>query len=158
MKATMTDQRLFRLEREQVVARPLNAVFAFFADAANLEALTPPFLRFQILTPTPIEMKVGAEIHYALSLFGVPVRWKTRITAWEPGVRFVDEQERGPYAVWIHTHTFEALSERQTRIHDRVDYRERFGPFGRVAHGLFVKRTLDRIFDYRRDVVARLLS
>src|SRR5512144_2229940 len=82
--------RIHRLERTDQIQRPLAAVFSFFADAANLEAITPPFLRFRILTPVPIEMRTGARIDYAISLFGVPIRWRSRITEWEPGVRFVD--------------------------------------------------------------------
>lgn len=146
-----------RLERTQHIARPLPEVFAFFADAGNLEALTPGFLRFRILTPRPIEMRVGARIEYALSLFGVPFRWRTTITAWEPGVRFVDEQTSGPYALWRHTHTFTADGD-GTLIRDVVEYREPLGPLGLLAHHLFVRHTLDRIFNFRREVVAQLLE
>ncbi len=89
--------RVHRLERSQRIPRRREEVFAFFADASNLEAITPPFLRFRILSPLPIEMRPGARIEYALSLGGVPLRWSTRITDWEPGVLFVDEQESGPY-------------------------------------------------------------
>ena len=91
--------RVHRLERSQRIPRRRDEVFAFFADASNLEAITPQFLHFRILSPLPIEMRPGARIDYALSLGGVPVRWRTRITEWEPGVRFVDEQESGPYAL-----------------------------------------------------------
>jgi ligand-binding SRPBCC domain-containing protein len=145
------------LSRSQVVARPLDEVFAFFSDASNLEALTPSFLRFRILTPMPVPMHTGARIEYRLSLFGVPARWKTRITDWQPGVRFVDEQESGPYTLWRHTHEFEAQGQ-STIIRDRVEYLEPFGPLGRLAHVLFVKRTLDRVFDFRRDATAKLLG
>jgi hypothetical protein len=139
------------------VPRPLDEVFAFFADAANLEAITPGFLRLRILTPAPVEMRPGARIEYALSLFGVPLRWGTLITVWEPGVRFVDEQESGPYALWRHTHTFEAHGD-GTIVHDVVEYAEPFGPLGRVAHALFVERALNRIFDFRREAIRRLLG
>lgn len=145
------------LSRSQIVPRPLDEVFAFFSDASNLELLTPAFLRFHILTPTPIVMAVGAQIDYRISLWGVPTRWRTRITDWQPGVRFVDEQESGPYAVWRHTHEFEAQG-RSTIIRDRVEYVERFGPLGQVAHVLFVGRMLDRIFDYRRAATTRVLG
>jgi ligand-binding SRPBCC domain-containing protein len=146
-----------RLERTLRLERPLGEVFAFFADATNLEAITPAFLRFRILTPSPIEMRPGARIEYALSLHGVPLRWVTRITAWEPGVRFVDEQESGPYALWRHTHAFEPDGE-ATVVRDVVEYALPLGPLGQVAHAIFVARALRRIFDHRREVLRRLLA
>jgi ligand-binding SRPBCC domain-containing protein len=149
--------RIHRLEREQLVQRPLEEVFDFFSKAENLEALTPRFLRFRILTPLPIEMRAGARIVYALSLFGLPLRWRTLISAWEPGVRFVDEQESGPYALWHHTHEFEAVPG-GTLVRDRVDYALPFGPLGDLAHALFVQHTLGRIFDFRHAAVERVLG
>jgi ligand-binding SRPBCC domain-containing protein len=146
-----------RLERSVVVARPLDEVFPFFADASNLEAITPPFLRFRILSPTPVEMRVGARIEYALSLFRVPLRWTTRITVWEPGVRFVDEQERGPYALWRHTHAFEARGD-ETLVRDVVEYALPLGPLGALARALFVRRSLERIFDFRERTIRTLLE
>lgn len=152
-----SSDRVHRLSRTQFVARPLDEVFGFFSDASNLEALTPAFLRFRFLTPLPVEMRTGARIDYALSLFGIPIRWRTRITDWQTGVRFVDEQESGPYALWRHTHTFEPRGS-FTVIGDTVDYVEPFGLAGALAHVVFVKRTLDRIFDFRRDAIERLLG
>ena len=149
--------RLRQLSRTQLVGRPLPEVFAFFSNAANLDALTPPFLHFRILTPMPIELCAGAQLDYQLSLFGVPVRWRTRITDWRPEERFVDEQESGPYALWRHTHEFEDRGA-STLMLDVVDYSEPLGPIGTLAHVLFVRRTLDRIFDFRRDAIARLLD
>ena len=149
--------RLRQLSRTQLVGRPLPEVFAFFSDASNLDALTPPFLHFRILTPMPIELCAGAQLDYQLSLFGVPVRWRTRITDWRPEERFVDEQESGPYALWRHTHEFEDRGA-STLMRDVVDYSEPLGPIGTLAHVLFVRRTLDRIFDFRRDAIARLLD
>ncbi len=149
--------RLRQLSRTQMVGSPMPEIFAFFADASNLEALTPPFLHFRILTPMPIELCAGAQLDYQLSLFGVPVRWRTRITDWKPQERFVDEQESGPYALWRHTHEFEARGT-STLMRDVVDYSEPLGPVGTVAHVLFVRRTLDRIFDFRRDAIGRLLD
>ena len=147
----------YRLERSQLIARPQRELFAFFADAANLERLTPDFLRFQIETPLPIEMRAGALIDYRLSLAGLPVRWRTRISSWEPPHRFSDDQERGPYALWHHVHEFEAVGD-HTRMRDRVDYRLPFGPLGALAHLLSVRRTLERIFDHRRKVIEELFS
>lgn len=143
--------------RTQVIPMPRSEVFAFFSAAANLDALTPPFLHFRILTPMPIAMRTGAQLDYQLSLFGVPLRWRTRITDWTPDERFVDEQERGPYALWRHTHTFEARGN-TTLMRDVVEYSVPFGPIGAVAHVLFVKRTLARIFDFRRDAIVRELG
>ncbi len=97
------------LQREQVLAAPLDETFEFFSRAENLEAITPPWLRFRITSPTPIEMRVGEQIRYRLRLHGVPVSWLTRIEDWEPPHGFVDAQLRGPYALWHHTHTFEQL-------------------------------------------------
>lgn len=141
-----------RLERAQLISRPIDEVFAFFSNAANLETLTPRTLRFRILTPLPIEMRAGARIEYALSLFGVPLRWRTLITEYEPGVRFVDEQESGPYALWRHVHEFEA-TEDGTLMRDSVDYRLPFGVLGRLVHALWVRRTLEGIFDFRRQAI-----
>jgi len=147
----------YRLERSQLIAHPRSEVFAFFADAANLERLTPEFLHFQIETPLPIEMRAGALIDYRLSLAGLPVRWRTRISSWEPPHRFSDDQERGPYALWHHVHEFEAVGD-QTRMRDRVDYRLPFGPLGALAHVLSVRRTLERIFNHRRKVIEELFG
>jgi ligand-binding SRPBCC domain-containing protein len=130
--------------------RPRPEVFAFFADAANLEALTPPFLRFHIETPRPIEMRPGALIEYRLRVHGLPIRWTTRITDWEPPVRFVDEQLRGPYRIWLHEHTFEDAPGGGTFVHDRVRYRP---PFGRLANWLLVERDVRMIFRYRTEAL-----
>ncbi len=146
-----------RLERSQLIPRPREEVFAFFADAANLQAITPPFLRFRILSPMPVEMRAGACLDYSLALFGIPLRWRTRITRWEPGVCFVDAQESGPYALWRHTHRFADEGD-GTMMSDTVEYALPFGPLGRLARRLLVRRTLDRIFDFRRDTIARLFG
>lgn len=149
--------RTHTLERQQRIERPLAEVFAFFAEAQNLEAITPPFLRFHLLTPTPVAMRAGTRIDYEIFLLGVPMRWRSHISTWDPGVRFVDEQERGPYALWHHTHDFEAVGE-ATIVRDTVKYREPFGPLGTIAHHLFIARTLKAIFDYRRVATQRLLE
>lgn len=151
----MSEEYTFR--SEQVVRRPLGEVFAFFADARNLEAITPEFLRFRILTPLPIAMRPGVHIDYRLSLFGVPFHWRTRIEAWEPGRRFVDVQERGPYRLWHHTHEFEAVPE-GTRMRDTVRYALPLGPAGRFAHAIFVRRQVEAIFAHRRRAIGSLLE
>jgi ligand-binding SRPBCC domain-containing protein len=124
-------------------------LFPFFADAFNLGKLTPPWLNFRILTPPPIEMRRGVLIDYKIGLFGVPMRWRTEITAWEPPFRFVDTQIRGPYSLWEHEHTFEA-EDGGTRCRDIVRYRH---VGGAAAHALFVGPQLRRIFEYRRRVM-----
>lgn len=141
------------LTREQLVKSPPDSVFGFFADAFNLEAITPPWLRFRVLTPGPVPMGPGTMIEYRLRLHGLPIRWLTRIEVWEPGVRFVDVQVRGPYRVWAHTHSFEPHAG-GTLVRDTVRYDLPLGPLGRLAHAAFVRRDLERIFDFRREEVA----
>lgn len=133
------------------------ACVAFFSDAANLESLTPPFLRFRILTPLPIAMRTGALIEYRLSLLGVPLHWVTRIEDWQPGRGFTDVQLRGPYARWVHRHAF-SPADGGTWVRDEVEYALPFAPLSDPVHALFVRPRLHRIFAYRRDAVARLLG
>ncbi len=147
--------RVHLLEREQRVELPIDRAFEFYGDARNLERITPPWLGFEVTTPGPIEMEVGTLIEYRLRLHRVPVRWRTRIEVWEPPRRFVDAQIRGPYSLWEHTHTFEAEGPEATIIRDRVRYAIPFGPLGELANRLLVRRDLRRIFDYRREAVAR---
>lgn len=146
------------IEREQRVPVPIDQAFAFYGDAYNLERITPPLLRFEVTTPWPIEMGVGTLIEYRLRLHRVPVRWRTRITVWEPPRRFVDMQIKGPYSLWEHTHTFEEVGPGATIIRDHVRYSIPFGPLGELADRLLVQRDLKQIFDYRRDAVARELA
>jgi hypothetical protein len=141
------------LEREQRIPRPLDQVFPFFADAGNLEAITPAWLRFSIVPPRPADMRVGALIEYRLRLHGIRVSWLTRIEEWVPSERFVDVQLRGPYALWHHTHGFEADGNGGTLMRDTVRYALPYGPLGQVAHRLFVARDLAAIFDFRTERV-----
>lgn len=150
--------KTYLLERSQVIHRSRRETFDFFGDAFNLERITPPLLRFRILTPAPVKMVAGTVLDYKLALFGMPFRWKTLIESWVPEEYFVDSQLRGPYRLWRHTHAFEALSVDTTLVRDRVEYRIPFGIIGRVAHLLFVRRTLKKIFDYRAEMTARLLA
>lgn len=151
----MTKTHLF--ERSQRVEVPVDLAFAFYASSDNLEPLTPPWLHFEVTTSRPLTLGAGALLDYRLKLHGVPVRWTTLIETWEPPLRFVDSQAKGPYSLWEHTHLFEQDGEGATIIHDRVRYAIPLGPLGAIAHRLFVRRDLERIFDYRRDAVAERL-
>lgn len=146
---------VYRLERTTVIPRDREKVFAFFADAANLQKLTPPFLDFKIVTPQPLAMKPGTLIDYKMKLFLIPVRWRTLIKEFEPGFRFVDVQLKGPYRVWHHQHEFETVPE-GTRMRDAVDYELPFGLIGTITRALLVRRTLDRIFDYRTAAIKQI--
>ena len=147
--------KLHVLEASMVVPLPVEKVFPFFAAAENLERITPPSLRFSILTPLPIDMRAGALIDYRLRLMGVPFQWRTEITRWDPPHEFVDEQLSGPYRVWRHRHRFSPV-DGGTRIEDRVEYALPFGPLGLVALPL-VKLQLRGIFAHRQRVVRDLL-
>ena len=132
------------LRREQRLPGPPAEVFPFFADAGNLEAITPQWLAFRIVTPRPIEMRAGALIEYRLRLHRLPVSWLTRIEEWEPGVRFVDMQLHGPYRLWHHTHEFEPDGAGGTVMRDTVRWALPLGPLGEVARRAFVARDLER--------------
>lgn len=137
--------RIHEFHRELWLPRPPGEVFPFFADAGNLELLTPPLLRFQILTPRPIEMRAGTLIDYRLRIHGIPVRWRSEITVWEPERRFVDEQRRGPYRLWHHEHTFEP-HDGGTLCRDTVRYAV---AFDFLVHDLLVRPDIERIFAFR---------
>lgn len=146
--------RTHRLEQTQQIRAPRAQVFEFFSAAENLELLTPPFLSFRILSELPIAMKQGALIEYRIGLAGIPMRWLTEISLWEPGERFVDRQLSGPYRRWYHLHEFRDV-DGGTEMRDVVDYEMPWGPLGTLAHALTVRRLLDRIFAYRRDAVTK---
>jgi ligand-binding SRPBCC domain-containing protein len=142
------------IDREQVLASPRTVVFAFFADAANLERMTPSSLRFHILTPLPIDMRAGTVIDYRLGLLGLRFEWRTVIEVFEPESRFVDVQRKGPYRMWRHSHEFTEVAG-GTRVRDHVEYEMPFGVLGRAARAMFVRKQLQRIFDFRAEAMAR---
>ncbi|MEZ5391480.1 MAG: SRPBCC family protein [Bryobacterales bacterium] len=146
--------RTFDLHTSVRLPLPLSQVFPFFSDAYNLETLTPPWVRFSVLTPRPITMGVGTEIDYQLKIHGIPVRWRSAITAWEPPFRFVDEQLRGPYSLWVHEHRFRE-EDGQTVAEDHVRYAV---PGGALVHNLFVRRDVERIFAFRQQKMQELFG
>lgn len=140
--------KTFELQRTQHVPRSLSDVFEFFSDAANLEILTPPWLHFRILTPTPVRVNRSTKIDYRIAWHGVPLRWTTEIVEWDPPHSFADIQLGGPYRFWRHTHKFQADGG-QTRMWDTVQYALPLGALGTLAHRLAVRRDVERVFDYR---------
>jgi ligand-binding SRPBCC domain-containing protein len=152
IRLTQAPGGLFTLEARLWLPHPPEQVFPFFADAFNLQTITPPWLNFEVLTPPPIQMRAGLKIDYRLRLHGLPLRWQSDITAWEPPARFVDEQRRGPYRTWIHEHTF-IDHNGGTLAADRVRYTV-FG--GRLINALFVRRDVAAIFHFRQLKLAQL--
>jgi ligand-binding SRPBCC domain-containing protein len=145
--------KTWRLATSQWVPHPPEAVFPFFADAQNLEELTPSWLSFRILTPLPIDLRQGARIDYRIALHGVPIRWRTEIARWEPPHAFADRQLRGPYAVWHHTHTFTPC-DGGTVLGDEVEMRPKGGPLAPLLMAVFVRRDVERIFRHRARTLA----
>src|SRR3954452_2293299 len=147
------------LRREQRLAAPPSAVFPFFADPRNLEAITPPILRFRLLTPEPVSLGVGTFLQYALRLHGVPVRWDTLIQEGEPPHRFVDVQVRGPYRLWHHTHSLEPVDGGSaTLMRDTVRYAVGLGALGEIGRRALVVRDLEAIFAFQAERVPALLA
>mgnify|MGYP000997374778 CR=1 FL=1 len=146
--------KLFYLKRDIWLPKPAADLFPFFADAQNLETLTPPWLQFKILTPLPIRMRPGALIDYRLKIRGLPVRWQTEITVWDPPFRFVDEQKRGPYRRWVHEHRF-VEKNGGTQMTDCIEYAV-YG--GSLIEKIFVRRDVETIFDYRNRKMEELFG
>jgi ligand-binding SRPBCC domain-containing protein len=140
------------LEKKTIIERPIDEVFNFFSDAYNLNKITPDSLNFKIITPFPIHMHVGTLIDYEIKMLGIPFNWKTKITAWEPGKKFVDEQLSGPYKLWIHEHLFEDFGNK-TLMTDTVKYQSPGGIFEFIPHHLFVKLKVEEIFNYREKTI-----
>ncbi len=149
--------REYSLQRTAVFRKPVKEVFHFFSQAHNLARVSPPWLNFRILTAAPIEMRTGTQIDYEIRLHGIPIRWQTRITLWEPPHRFVDTQSKGPYKSWVHEHRFEPENG-GTRMTDTVIYSLRGGPFAPLLHKYFVQKDLKKIFEYREVIFKELFS
>jgi ligand-binding SRPBCC domain-containing protein len=145
--------REFTFQTDLWLPRPRTEVFHFFTEARNLETITPPWLKFEVLTPAPIELRSGTLIDYRIRVHGFPIRWRTEITEWQPPHHFVDVQLRGPYKLWHHTHTFEEHNG-GTLCLDHV----RYWPLGgALINWLFVRRDVERIFQYRQQRMQELL-
>jgi ligand-binding SRPBCC domain-containing protein len=146
--------RIFNFRSQLWLERPITEVFEFFSDAVNLEELTPPWLQFRVISKLPIEMREGVEIKYRLRIRGIPVRWTSKITAWDPPHRFVDEQMHGPYRVWIHEHRF-AEDSNGSLCADHVQY----APLGgALMNRLFVERDIQKIFAYRSEQLQKIFG
>jgi ligand-binding SRPBCC domain-containing protein len=144
------------LKRSLTLDLSREEIFKFFADASNLERITPPELNFHIITPQTVRIKKGTIIDYKLRLRGMPMKWQTLISTWNPPYEFVDEALISPYKQWIHRHTFTLLPNGGTQIEDEVRYRLPIEPFGDLMH-FFVRRELDYIFDFRQLKVGEIL-
>ena len=142
------------LVTEQNFEQPLDEVFAFFADAFQLEVITPPWLKFRVVTPRPIDIRPGTLIDYRLKLHGIPIRWRSRITKWDPPNYFVDEQIIGPYRRWYHEHFIERRGD-ATIVRDVVKYQ---APGGALVNRFFVRKDLHKIFQYRRKKMAEIFT
>ena len=146
----------YQLIREQWIPKPIDEAFAFFSCPDNLEKITPPFLGFHILRADK-QLHTGSLIEYKLHVRGLSMKWLTEITVWEPPYRFVDNQLKGPYKLWLHEHTFTAENG-GTRIGDRVDYALPFGILGQMVHALMVRKDVETIFRYRQKRLEELLG
>jgi ligand-binding SRPBCC domain-containing protein len=143
-----------RFQTQLWLLQPRDRIFLFFSNPHNLDRLTPAWLKFEILTPLPVLMKQGALLDYRLRIRGLPVRWQSEITVWDPPGRFIDRQTRGPYSLWIHEHLFEDC-QGGTLIGDNVEYA---APGGRIVQKFFVAPDLERIFKHRHRVLEELFN
>ena len=149
--------KVYTLENHQFIKAPLKNVFDFFSKPENLKEITPSKLNFKILTPTPISMKEGTMIDYTIELFGIPLHWRTLITKFDPPNQFIDEQLKGPYLFWHHTHTF-IEKDGGVEMSDKVLYTIPMGFFGRFLHFIWIKNDLKKIFSHREKVIDKILA
>tara|TARA_Y100000590_G_scaffold465142_1_gene636583 strand:+ start:849 stop:1304 length:456 start_codon:yes stop_codon:yes gene_type:complete len=150
--------KVYKLKYKQIVNRPIDEVFDFFKNPNNLSKLTPSKLNFNILTPLPIIMKDGQLIDYTITLFGIKVHWRTIISSFVEPDMFVDQQLKGPYILWHHKHEFIQLKDGTVEMIDKVDYAIPFGFLGRIAHIIYVRRELEKIFEYRNKIINELFK
>ena len=149
--------KIYELNKTQFINQPIDVVFNFFTKPKNLALITPSKLAFKILTPTPITINKGTLIDYTIRLMRFPVHWRTLITKYNPPYEFVDEQIKGPYLFWHHTHTFKAVNG-GSEIKDKVRYSIPMGYLGQFIHKIWIKKDLEKIFEYRKAVIDKLFN
>ena len=145
------------LTKTTIINRPLVEVFNFFSNAENLNVITPPDMQFKIISPLPIQIKKGALIDYKIKVNGIPFKWQTEISEWQPNIRFVDQQIKGPYRVWIHEHTFEEV-DGQTHMKDYVQFLSPGWFLEPLINKLFVEKKVKAIFEYREKILKDLFK
>ena len=150
--------KVYTIKKEQIISRNILEVFDFFSKPENLSIITPPKMNFNILTPSPIEMKEGALIDYTVKILKFPIRWRTLITKYDPPSIFVDQQLKGPYSIWHHTHKFKKIDDNETLIEDIIAYAVPFGFIGRIMHSIYIKRDLNKIFAYRAKKIKEIFN
>ena len=150
--------KVYTLKREQKISKNILEVFDFFSRPENLATITPPKMNFNILTPSPIEMKEGTLIDYTVNILGFPLRWRTLITKFDPPNIFVDQQLKGPYSLWHHTHKFKKINEKETLIQDVVVYSIPFSFIGSFVHSIYIKKDLDKIFSFRAEKIKEIFN
>ena len=150
--------KTYNLKFEQFIDLPIEDVFNFFSKPENLSLITPPRLKFDILTPTPLQMKEGQLIEYTIRIFGKKIRWTTLITEYTPNKMFIDQQLSGPYSMWHHTHNFKKLNDNETLIEDIVVYSVPYSFIGGLIHSLYIKRDLEKIFSYRSKKIKEIFN
>ena len=146
---------MYNIKFSQFIPQPIDKVFAFFARPENLECITPKNLKFSIKTLSPIRMETGQIIDYNIKIKGFPLRWRSLISSYDPPYRFIDEQIRGPYSKWHHTHTF-TKENGGTKIDDQIEYSLPFGLLGRITHSIWIKKDLEKIFEYRSKTIEKV--
>ena len=150
--------KLYTFKKEQRISKSIIDVFDFFSKPENLSVITPNKMDFKILTPSPIEMKEGTLIDYTVKIMSFPIRWRTLITKYDPPNMFIDQQLKGPYSMWHHTHLFEKINDNETLIKDVILYAVPFSFIGSITHSLYIKRDLENIFDYRSQEIKRIFN
>ena len=149
--------KVHRLNKKQKISMNILDVFDFFSSPENLSKITPKRLGFNIMTPRPIEMKEGQLIDYTIKILAVPIRWTSMITSYDPPHMFVDQQIKGPYSMWHHTHRFKELDANHTEVEDEILYAMPLGFVGDMVHSVYVKKDLESIFRYRETTIGKLL-